>query len=219
MADQGTQEWLQERCGRVTASRIADLMARTKTGWGASRANYAAQLIAERLTGCVTPSFTNAAMIHGTETEPEARRAYEFFVDRDVQQVGFVPHPEIEMAGASPDGLVGEDGLLELKCPQTATHIETLLSGCIPDKYIKQMQFQMRCTGRAWCDFASYDNRLPERMRLFVKRVERDEQAIADIDEAVREFIAEIDATVAQLRARYDASLTDNLTQSLEKAA
>jgi predicted phage-related endonuclease len=86
-------------------------------------------------------------MIHGTETEPEARRAYEFFVDCDVQQVGFVPHPTINMAGASPDGLVGDDGLLELKCPNSATHIETLLSGEIPDKYIKQMQFQMACTG------------------------------------------------------------------------
>src|SRR6476619_1024978 len=155
MHEQGTQEWLLERCGKVTASRIADLMARTKTGWGTSRANYAAQLIAERLTGCVAPSFTNQAMIHGTETEPEARRAYEFFVDRDVQQIGFVPHPSIAMSGASPDGLVGDDGLLELKCPNTATHIETLLTGRIPDKYVKQMQFQMACTRRAWCDFAS----------------------------------------------------------------
>lgn len=207
MHDQGTAEWLQERCGKVTASRIADLMAKTKSGWGASRANYAAQLVAERLTGCVAPSFTNAAMIHGTETEPEARRAYEFFIDRDVQQVGFMPHPAIEMAGASPDGLIGDDGLLELKCPQTATHIETLLTGAIPDKYFKQMQFQMACTARAWCDFASYDNRLPERMRLFVKRVERDAEAIAEIEGCIVQFIAEIDDTVARLRAQYEAQL------------
>jgi putative phage-type endonuclease len=204
MNEQGTDAWLQERCGKVTASRIADLMARTKTGWGASRANYAAQLVAERLTGCVSPSFTNAAMIHGTETEPEARRAYEFFVDRDVQQVGFVPHPAIEMAGASPDGLVGDEGLLELKCPNTATHIETLLTGIIPDKYFKQMQFQMACTGRAWCDFASYDNRLPERMRLFVSRVGRDAEAIAEIEREVCTFIAEIDETVGKLLAAYE---------------
>jgi putative phage-type endonuclease len=150
------------------------------------------------------PSFTNAAMIHGTETEPEARRAYEFFVDCDVQQVGFVPHPTINMAGASPDGLVGDDGLLELKCPNTATHIETLLSGEIPDKYHKQMQFQMACTGRAWCDFASYDNRLPERMRLFVKRVNRSTPTIKEIEAEVSAFLAEIDETVAQLRARYE---------------
>jgi putative phage-type endonuclease len=179
-------------------------MARTKTGWGASRANYAAQLVAERLTGCVAPSFTNAAMIHGTETEPEARRAYEFFVDRDVQQVGFIPHPSIPMCGASPDGLVGNDGLLELKCPQTATHIDTLLTGTIPDKYLKQMQFQMACTDREWCDFASYDNRLPERMRLFVKRVDRDSEAIAEIEAAIVEFLGEIERTVAQLIEQYE---------------
>lgn len=204
MHDQGSQEWLQERCGKVTASRIADLMARTKSGWGASRANYASQLICERLTGCVQPSFTNAAMIHGTETEPEARRAYEFYVDRDVQQVGFAPHPTIEMAGASPDGLVGDDGLLELKCPNTATHIETLLLGQIPDKYVKQMQFQMACTGRTWCDFASYDNRLPERMRLYVRRVNRDEALVAEIEKEVRQFLNEIAESVEMLRARYE---------------
>jgi len=204
---QGTDAWLQERCGKVTASRIADLMARTKSGYSASRANYASQLICERLTGCVAPSFTNAAMIHGTETEPEARRAYEFYIDRDVVQVGFMPHPSIEMAGASPDGLIGDDGLLELKCPNSATHIETLLGGVIPDKYVKQMQFQMACTGRQWCDFASYDNRLPERMRLFVKRVDRDEELIGEIETAVRGFLAEIDETVAQLRVRYEQQL------------
>lgn len=207
MNAQGTDAWLQERCGKVTASRIADLMARTKSGYSASRANYASQLICERLTGCVAPSFTNAAMIHGTETEPEARRAYEFYIDRDVVQVGFMPHPSIEMAGASPDGLIGDDGLLELKCPNSATHIETLLGGVIPDKYVKQMQFQMACTGRQWCDFASYDNRLPERMRLFVKRVDRDEELIGEIETAVRGFLAEIDETVAQLRVRYEQQL------------
>jgi putative phage-type endonuclease len=207
MHEQGSQEWLQDRCGRVTASRIADLMARTKSGYSASRTNYASQLICERLTGCVAPSFTNAAMIHGTETEPEARRAYEFYIDRDVIQVGFMPHPSIEMSGASPDGLIGDDGLLELKCPNSATHIETLLGGVIPDKYVKQMQFQMACSGRHWCDFASYDNRLPERMRLFVKRVDRDEELIGEIETEVRGFLAEIDETVAQLRVRYEQQL------------
>jgi putative phage-type endonuclease len=207
MTDQGTAEWLQERCGKVTASRIADLMARTKTGWGATRANYAAQLIAERLTGCVTPSFTNAAMIHGTETEPEARRAYEFYVDRDVQQVGFIPHPTIAMAGASPDGLVGTDGLVEIKCPNTATHIDTLLTGTISDKYLKQMMFQMMCCGREWCDFASYDPRLPERMRLFVRRVTFDTELAAEIAETVTTFIAEIDDTVGKLIAKYEPQL------------
>lgn len=204
MHEQGSAEWLLERCGKVTASRIADLMATTRSGFAASRDNYKAQLIAERLTGCVAPSFTNAAMIHGTETEPEARRAYEFFVDRDVQQVGFIPHPSIEMAGASPDGFVADDGLLELKCPNTATHIETLLTGRIPDKYHKQMQFQMACTGREWCDFASYDNRMPERMRLFVKRVKRDEEEVSEIETAVRAFLLEIDETLGRLRSTYE---------------
>lgn len=204
MIEQGTDAWLQERCGRVTASRIADMMAKTKSGYSSSRANYAAQLVAERLTGCVPPSFTSAAMIHGTETEPEARRAYEFFVDRDVQQVGFIPHPSIEMAGASPDGLVGDDGLIELKCPLTATHIDTLLTGAIPDKYMKQMQFQMACTGRQWCDFGSYDPRLPERMRLFVKRVPRDEKAIGEIETEVRAFLIEIEEKVSSLVALYE---------------
>ena len=204
MTIQGTDEWLLERCGKVTASRIADLMATTRSGYAASRENYKAQLIAERLTGCVAPSFTNAAMIHGTETEPEARRAYEFYVDRDVQQVGFVPHPSIEMAGASPDGLVGDDGLLELKCPNTATHINSLLTGRIDDKYFKQMQFQMACTGREWCDFASYDNRMPERMRLFVKRVKRDEEEVSEIETAVRAFLLEIDETLERLRSAYE---------------
>jgi len=207
MLEQRSADWFAVRCGRVTASRIADLMAKTKTGYSTSRADYRAQLICERLTGCVAPSFTNAAMIHGTETEPEARRAYEFYIDRDVVQVGFMPHPSIEMAGASPDGLIGDDGLLELKCPNSATHIETLLGGVIPDKYVKQMQFQMACTGRQWCDFASYDNRLPERMRLFVKRVDRDEELIGEIETEVRGFLAEIDETVAQLRARYEQQL------------
>jgi putative phage-type endonuclease len=204
MIEQGSPEWFAERCGKATASRIADLMAKTKTGWGASRENYAAQLVAERLTGTVEEGFTNAAMRHGTETEPEARRAYEFYVDCDVVEVGFIPHPTIAMAGASPDGLVGTDGLLELKCPNTATHIKTLLTGAVPDKYLKQMQFQMACSGRAWCDFASYDNRLPERMRLLVKRVERDDVLIAEIEREVIAFLGDVDDTVAALRSIYE---------------
>lgn len=200
---QGSQAWLAIRAGRVTASRIADLMARTKTGWGASRANYMAELVAERLTGTVAEGFTNAAMKWGTEVEPEARSAYQFLTDAEVTEVGFVIHPTIDSSGASPDGLVGTDGLLELKCPQTATHIETLLGGVVSDKYIKQMQWQMACTGRQWCDFASYDPRLPARMQLFVKRVARDTALIAEIEAAVRDFLGEVDAKVSALSAKY----------------
>lgn len=200
---QGSPQWHQARAGRVTASRIADMMAKTKTGWGASRGNYLAELVAERLTGVVAESYQNAAMKHGTETEPEARAAYQFFRDQEVTEVGFVIHPSIEMSGASPDGLVGEDGLLELKCPSTSTHIEALLASPIPDKYIKQMQWQMACTGRKWCDYASYDNRLPTRMQLFVQRVHRDDAMIADIEREVISFLKEVDAKVLALTAKY----------------
>ena len=202
-AEQGTREWLLRRAGKVTASRIADLMARTKTGWGASRANYAAELVAERLTGEPAERFTNAAMQWGTTTEPEARAAYAFHCDADVVEVGFVEHPGIGMAGASPDGLVGTDGLVEIKCPNTATHIDTLLKGAIPEKYRLQMLWQMACTGRAWCDFASYDPRLPEHMQLFVTRLMRDDAAIAEIEREVATFLDEVSATVAALNERY----------------
>jgi len=201
---QGTAEWHALRVGKVTASRVADVIAKTKTGWGASRANYLAELIAERLTGEPAASFTNAAMQWGTEKEPEARAAYEFRTDVEVALVGFVDHPGIAMSGASPDGLVGDNGLIELKCPNTATHIETLLGDEIPGKYITQMQWQMACTGRLWCDFASYDPRLPESMRLFIKRVERDDARIAELQTLVAAFLAELDGKVAALRSLYE---------------
>lgn len=201
---QGSPEWFAIRLGKVTASRVADVVAKTKTGWSASRANYAAELIAERLTGETQPSFTNAAMQWGTDKEPEARAAYEYRNDATVEQIGFVNHPKIEMSGASPDGLIGSDGLLELKCPNTATHIETLRGGSVPGKYITQMQWQMASTGRKWCDFCSYDPRMPESMRLFVKRIDRDEQMIAYLEKEVSSFLAEIDETVRLLRAQYE---------------
>ena len=200
---QGTDEWLAARLGRVTASRVADVIARTKTGPSASRANYMAELVAERLTGARGETFTNAAMQWGTDNEPEARLAYEFRTDVTVEQVGFIAHPSIEMSGASPDGLVAADGLVEIKCPNTATHIETLLTGTIPAKYETQMLWQMACTGRAWCDFASFDPRLPEEMRLFVKRFARDDKRIAEMEEQVRVFLFELDTTVRRLSERY----------------
>ena len=174
MIEQRSDAWFAARIGKVTASRVADVLAKTKTGYSATRDNYMAQLVCERLTGEKGESFTNAAMQHGTDTEPLARAAYESLKDVLVDEVGFVPHPSIIMAGASPDGLVGDDGLLEIKCPNTATHIETLLSQTVPSKYNTQMQFQMACTDRSWCDFVSFDNRLPQELQLFVKRVPRD---------------------------------------------
>ena len=203
MFEQGSQEWFEARCGRVTASRVADVVARTKTGWGASRANYMAQLIAERLTGAVADSYTNAAMQWGVDTEPQARDAYEFYANVDVEQVAIVEHPEIPMSSASPDGLVGEDGMVEIKCPNTATHIDTLLGSTIDKKYITQMQWQMACAGRKWCDFVSYDPRMPEEMRIFIQRVERSDERIAELEKDVREFLAELDLKVTALRERY----------------
>lgn len=201
--DQQSEEWFAARLGKVTASRVADVIARTKTGPSASRANYMAELVAERLTGARGDTFTNAAMQWGTDNEPEARLAYEFRTDVTVEQVGFIAHPNIGMSGASPDGLVAADGLVEIKCPNTATHIETLLTGTIPAKYETQMLWQMACTGRAWCDFASFDPRLPEEMRLFVKRFARDDARIAEMEEQVREFLFELDTTVRRLSERY----------------
>ena len=203
MIAQGSPEWFAVRCGKVTASRVADVIAKTKTGYGASRANYAAELIAERLTQSTAPCFTNAAMQWGTDQEPHARAAYCFLHDVDVEEIAFVDHPEIAMTGASPDGLVGLDGLVEFKCPNTATHLDTLLSETVPGKYITQMQWQMACTGRAWCDFASFDPRLPPSMQLFVRRVERDASLILDLEAQVADFLAEIDAKVAALTERY----------------
>lgn len=200
---QGSQEWLNARLGKVTASRVADVIAKTKSGYSTSRANYAAQLIAERLTGEIAEGFTNAAMKWGTDIEPDARTAYEFMCDASVVQVGFVSHPTIEMTGASPDGLVGDAGLIEIKCPNTATHIETLIGGAVPAKYVTQMQWQMACTGRAWCDFVSFDPRMPEAMRMFVRRVERDAALIADLEKQVIDFLVEIDAKVTELRRLY----------------
>jgi putative phage-type endonuclease len=203
MIQQGSPEWFAARCGRVTASRVADVVARTKTGWGASRANYAAELIAERLTGCTAPSFTNAAMQHGVEQEPHARRAYAELMGVEVVEVPFVEHPEIAMFGCSPDGLVGDDGLVEFKCPNTATHLETLLTETVPGKYVTQMQVQMAVCGRDWCDFASFDPRLPANMALFVRRIDRDVSLILELESEVAAFLAEIDAKVAALTERY----------------
>jgi putative phage-type endonuclease len=200
---QGTDDWQALRLGKVTASRIADLMARTRTGWGTSRTNYMAELVAERLTGVKSEGFSNAAIKWGLEMEPQARDAYVFFADADVTQIGFVDHPRIAMTGASPDGLVGDAGLVEIKCPLTATHIETLLTASVREKYLFQMQWQMACTGRQWCDFVSYDPRMPERMRYFCQRVPRNDRLIADLEREVSEFLREVADKVAALQAKY----------------
>lgn len=203
MMEQRSPSWFEARRGKVTASRVADVVAKTKSGPSASRATYMAQLIAERLTGVQQDSYTNAAMDWGTLTEAEARIAYEFHANADVAEVGFVDHPTIAMSGASPDGLVGVNGLLELKCPNTATHIDTLLGRSVPDKYLVQMQWQLACTGREFCDFASYDPRLPDHMRLFVSRIERQDKRIAELEVEVAAFLAELEDKIKALEFRH----------------
>lgn len=200
---QGSDAWLYARVGSLGASRVADALAKTKSGWGASRANLMAELIAERLTDEPAERFTSAAMQWGAEREAEARAAYEFHTDVDVAVIGLFRHPTIEGTHASPDGLVADAGLVEIKCPNTATHIDTLLGRKVPAKYVTQMQWQMACTGRRWCDFVSFDPRMPEAMRLFVSRVARDEALIAEMEAEVATFLAELAGKVAELRALF----------------
>ena len=198
MTEQRTDDWFAARLGKVTASRVADVAAKTKTGYSASRDNYMADLIVERLTGQKASTFSNAAMEWGTATEPAARAAYSAYTGELVEEVGFIDHPTIAMSGASPDGVVG-DGLVEIKCPATATHLDTLLAGTVPSKYIPQMQWQMACTNTRFCDFVSYDPRLPDHLRLFVKPVRRDNEYIAMLEAEVTKFLTELDEKLKQL--------------------
>jgi len=200
MIEQRTEEWFAQRLGKVTASKIADVIAKTKTGVSASRENYSTQLTLERLTNQKAEFYSNAAMEWGTATEPQARQAYEVYREVFVDEVGFIDHPTIAMSGASPDGFVGDDGLVEIKCPESKTQMETLLNQKVPTKYMPQMQWQMACTGRKWCDFVSYDPRMPENLRIFVQRVERNDVYIKMLEEEVRVFLEEIDQKVEILR-------------------
>ncbi|MBA4220198.1 MAG: exonuclease [Methylobacterium sp.] len=201
---QGSESWKKLRLGKLTASRVADATDLLKSGKpSAKRLTYLGELIAERLTGLVVEKYQNELMRWGTEQEPQARALYEFYCGVDVEQVAFVEHPTIAMAGASPDGLVGDDGLIEIKCPSTSTHVDTLLAQAIPEEYVKQIDWQMACTGRLWCDFVSYDPRLPPHMAMFVCRRERDEAAISDLEADARAFLVEIDMKVDALNALY----------------
>ena len=204
--EQRSDEWFSARLGCVTASRTADVMAKTKTGYSASRANYMAQLITERLTGQASEGFSGAAMQWGTDTEPQARMAYELMTGKTVQETGFVLHPSIKHFGASPDGLVGVDGLIEIKCPNTATHIDTLLTEKVPSKYLTQMHVQMICTERSWCDFVSFDPRLTGEMSIWIKRVERDDKRCKEIEAEVTKFLGELEEKMGKLRAKFGGS-------------
>jgi putative phage-type endonuclease len=197
---QRTAGWFELRAGKVTASSVYKVMAKTKTGYSADRENYQAQLVVERMTGQPAKSYSNAAMEWGVEQEANARAAYEAQMGKLVEEVGFIPHPTIPMCGASPDGVVG-DGLIEIKCPETATMIELQLSNKIPDKYLKQMQLQMRCADKQWCHFVVYDPRMPERLQLLILHVDRDDKLIGEMEAEIVKFLAEVDEKVKKLEA------------------
>jgi len=197
---QGTEEWFAARCGKVTASRVADIIAKTKTGYSTSRDNYLAQLVCERMTGKPAESYSNSAMQWGVEQEIYARSAYEAKMDLLVTEVGFIDHPQIAMSGASPDGLAAE-GMVEIKCPNTATHIDTLLSRTVPAKYITQMMWQMACADRPWCDFVSFDPRLPEKHQLFIKRINYDPEMVNLLENSVIQFLGDVDLKIQQLES------------------
>lgn len=203
--EQGTSEWHQVRLGKVTASRIHEVVARVKSGdYGASRKNYMADLFAERLTNTPTDSYVSKEMLWGTDHQADAVAAYEYHTNATVQKIGFVSHQRIAMAGCSPDGFVGADGLVEIKCPNTAQHLSTFFNETIDGQYIKQMQFQMACTGRKWCDFISFDPRLPElspktkrHMRMVVLRVMRNDAEVAQLEAEAVKFLQELEQMIA----------------------
>jgi putative phage-type endonuclease len=199
--EQRSEEWFEARLGKATASRFKDILAVTKSGTkSAARRNYAAQLVIERLTGQRAERFTSPAMEWGTETEDLARLAYTLSTKNLVQEIGFVQAADLE-AGASPDGFIGVDGCVEIKCRLTANHIETLKAGHMPAEHVPQVQGQMWITGRKWCDFVSFEPTLPENARLFIERIERDDEYIAGLEAQVKEFLSEVAADVAFLES------------------
>lgn len=205
--EQRSPEWFAARCGKVTASRLYGVMARTKSGYAASRQNYMAELICQRLTGKQEEGFTNAAMMRGTELEPVAREMYalnEF--DAVISEVGLIDHPTITGFAASPDGLVNDDGLIEIKCPNTWTHLQTLKTGAPKRQYLLQMHAQMMCTGRKWCDFVSFDDRLPPELAYFKTRINFDEVLAAEIEQEVVKFLAELETEIQNITHQESAA-------------
>ena len=200
MVEQLSEEWFRSRLGKVTASRVADVMSKVKSGESAGVKNYRAQLIAERLSGCREESYVNTAMQRGIDMEEAARNCYEYEKNVVVEKAESVDHPTIPWFSASPDGYVGEDGLVEIKVPNTASHLEYLLGNKPPTQYVPQMTAQLACTGRKFVDFVSYDDRLPEEYQLFVVRFHRDEQAIKEMETAVVAFNASVEKMIADLK-------------------
>jgi putative phage-type endonuclease len=207
--EQRSPEWILARVGSLGASRVAEVIAKTKSGYSTSRANLLGELVAERLTGKPAAGYTNAAMAWGSEQEAAARRAYAFEEEVEVEEVGLVLHPSIAGTHASPDGLVldrnGELGLVEIKCPfQTAIHLDTLRTGAVKSEYYVQMQWQLACTGRDWCDYVSFDPRLPPEIQLYVRRIPRDNDHIEILEAEVRAFLDDLDNVVAELKRKFN---------------
>jgi len=204
--EQRSEEWFAARLGKVTASRVADVIAKTKTGYAATRDTYMTQLVLERITKTKAEGFTSSAMQWGVDQEPYARGFFEATTGQMVQEVGFIPHPLIDMAGASPDGLLDDgEGMIEIKCPESKGMIEALLTQKVPQRYITQMQFQMACADRKYCQYVVFDPRMPPKAQLFVKRVDRDDKYIAEIETEIVKFLAEVDAQVQQLNKIIDS--------------
>jgi putative phage-type endonuclease len=202
MDEQRTDEWFQQRLGKVTASNLHKVLAKTKTGYGADRGHYMTQLVLERITGNRADGYTSAAIQWGIEQEQFARAAYEAYRGVLVEEVGFIPHPTISMAGASPDGLV-EGGMVEIKCPESKTFLEVMLSNNpVESKYFAQMQWQMRCADRPWCDYVVFDPRFPPKAQLFIVRVNRDDRWIEEAETEVKKFLAEVDEKVQALKQK-----------------
>ena len=199
---QCTPEWFEIRRGKATSSRVSDVMATLKSGGeAASRRNYRAELVCEILTGVTPEGYVSKEMQWGTDNEPFARAAFELAEDVSVESIGFATHPQIERFGASCDGLVGNDGVLELKCPNTATHLDYLLRGKAPVEYELQMLSEIACTEREWVQFASFDPRLPKDLQLFkAPKFYRDEARIAEIEKMIEIFLSEVDAVIGQLQ-------------------
>lgn len=199
-----TPEQTEARIGKLTASKIADATAKTTKGYGASRVNYMSDLLVERLTGVPSERFVSKEMLWGIEKEPDAKAAYEFFHDAEIVACEFIDHPSIDMSGATPDGYVGAHGLIEIKCPNTATHIDFLLSDEVDLRYRKQMYWQLLCADRVWCDFASFDPRMPEQLQLRVRRFTlhdfKNDKQVGDLEAEARAFLSELAAKESALR-------------------
>lgn len=210
---QGSDEWLAMRAGHCTASRFKDVLAKIKSGEAAMRRNYRIQLVTERLTGRPCESYSNAAMEWGTNTEPAARMAYEALTGAFVNEASFMAHPEVQWVGASPDGLIDDDGMVEIKCPyQSTVHVETWESG-MPSEHRAQIQGNLWVNGRQWCDFISFDPRMPEHLQVYRERVERDDKYIEALSGEVRAFLAEVEKQHARLMDR--STLIDKLVASI----